>query len=421
MSKLADRIKAKQKALKETKDSSAADVLTQKAEARKIIAAKKEAIDKQSSTLADRLKKKQEAKQAEIEAETDETDEALPEEERSALAEKLDELKAQYEDLISRVNLTDIIEDVTSLGSDIEELPEEVEAVRQRGYRFHAYLEGKVAVLAEKWDDVNDRIETWLEQESEDLDDEVATAKALIVKSATDTYTPVHQKIAAQLETVLETTTAAVEAAEERIKALYTRTRREVSETQSQLRKITKYLDQVEAASFDMTANEAIYMVAEAEWDDNGDKPDGFIYVTNKRMVFEQNEKTGKRFGMFGGKQTQQVLWEVDFDVIDQVVPEDRGMMGGKDMMHLKMSGGDYAELTAEIKGGIDASYWAQQVNRAVKGFIEQDSAVEPDPELIERLRNAPADCPNCGGTLPQLDAGDMQVTCEYCGTVVRI
>ncbi|MCA9912880.1 MAG: hypothetical protein KC496_06010 [Anaerolineae bacterium] len=91
-------------------------------------------------------------------------------------------------------------------------------------------------------------------------------------------------------------------------------------------------------------------------------------------------------------------------------------------MMHLKLgAGAPYAEITCEIKGGIKSDFWAQQVQRAVKGYISSESTVEPDPELIERLRNAPTDCPNCGSVLPELSAGDTQVTCAYCGSVMRI
>jgi hypothetical protein len=124
----------------------------------------------------------------------------------------------------------------------------------------------------------------------------------------------------------------------------------------------------------------------------------------------------------FGGKQVQEVLWEVALDTIEKIVPEDKGMFGGKDMMNMKLgAGAPYAEIVCEIKGGIDSKTWAKQINRAIKGFISQESTVEPDAELIERLRNAPTDCPNCGGVLPKLAAGANEVTCPYCGTVVRV
>ena len=107
---------------------------------------------------------------------------------------------------------------------------------------------------------------------------------------------------------------------------------------------------------------------------------------------------------------------------VEQVLNEDKGLFGGKDFMILKLgSGAPYAEIKAEVKGGIDSKTWAQQVKRAVDGVIAQESNVVPDPELMERLKNAPTACPNCGGVLPKLMSGQTEATCKYCGSVMRI
>jgi len=196
---------------------------------------------------------------------------------------------------------------------------------------------------------------------------------------------------------------------------------REVSKTASQLAQVNKQLDWLDAADVELNASEGLFMAAEAEWDDNRDKPEGFIFVTDQRIIFEQSEKKGGMLG-FGGKSVKEVLWEVEHGQVEKVIPANEGIGGGKDMMTLKLgSGAPYAEIICEIKGGIEADYWAQQITRATKGYISQESAIEPDPELIERLQNAPTDCPNCGGVMPKLSAGDTEVTCQYCGTVVRI
>src|SRR5690606_10389450 len=100
-------------------------------------------------------------------------------------------------------------------------------------------------------------------------------------------------------------------------------------------------------------SGESVFIAAEAEWDDNRDKPDGYLFVTNQRVLFEQNEKTGKKFGMFGGSQTQQLLWETPLNAIEQITPEDKGLFGGKDLIHLKLgSGAPYAQIKLEVKGG---------------------------------------------------------------------
>lgn len=411
-SSLADRMRMKKKALKSNSKDEAENV---KSAIASHLASKKKDAESKGNSLAARIKAKSEA----IQDEDDDGDE-LSEEETAALESSVASAKSRYEDLIKRVKMTSIVRETSSLGNQIEGLPEKIEEIRQRGYKFRSYLENKIDVMADRWDEINDRVEKWLEEESEELDDELAKCERYNRR--------IGSKITSRTESTLESFNAVldemetqVEASEEKIKALYEEVRGEVSKTNSQLSQVTKHLDWLDEADVTLNAGEGLYIAAEAEWDDNRDKPEGYIFVTDQRVVFEQREKKGGMMG-FGGKKVQEVLWEAALDTIEKITPEDKGMFGGKDMMNIKLgAGAPYAEIVCEIKGGIDSKAWAKQINRAVKGLINQESTVEPDAELIERLRNAPTDCPNCGGVLAKLAAGADEVTCQYCGTVVRV
>lgn len=403
---LADKMRKKRQALKgEAVEQDAEDM-------RAHMMSRREKAEEKGSSLADRIRSKADDKEADDDDE-DEEDEIDDEE----LAAAIEEAKTRYEDLITRVQMTTIIREVSALGNDIETLPESIDRVRSRGYKFRSYLESKIEVMAEQWDAVNDRIEQWLDEEADELDDELADAEKAyrrLKRRATESRLETLNGYLDELESQLE-------ASEEKIQALYEEVQREVSTTTSQLSKVNKQLDWLEGSDIELGATEGLFMAAEAEWDDDRDKPEGYIFVTDQRILFEQSEKKGGMLG-FGGKQVKEILWEVPHDSVEQVVPENRGMMGGNDMMILKLgSGAPYPEIVCEIKGGIEAEYWAQQVNRAAKGYITQESAIEPDPELIERLQNAPTACPNCGGVLPKITAGDTDVTCKYCGNVIRI
>lgn len=372
--------------------------------------ARKEKAEKKASSLRSRMVSRAD----EIDDDTDEDEDEIDDEELSAA---IDAAKARYDDLVKRVQMTDIVRETTALGSKIEGLPETIDGVRSRGYKFRSYLENKIEVMAGQWDDINDRIERWLDEEAADLDDELADAEKA--------YRQLNRrKTESRLEALngaLDTLESQVESSEGKIKAVYEALDREMSTTANQLRTVNQQLDWLEGADVKLNAGEGLFMAAEAEWDDNRDKPDGFIFVTDQRIIFEQSEKKGGMLG-FGGKNVKEILWEVPHNQIEKVVPANEGFGGGKDLMTLKLgSGAPYAEIICEIKGGIEADYWAQQVSRAAKGLISQDSAVEPDPELIERLQNAPTECPNCGGVLDKLMAGANEVTCKYCGNVVRV
>jgi hypothetical protein len=65
---------------------------------------------------------------------------------------------------------------------------------------------------------------------------------------------------------------------------------------------------------------------------------------------------------------------------------------------------------------------WVKMIGRASSGEYSTDRAVPIDPKEIDRIRNAPRQCSNCGAafTAPIL-RGQSDLTCEYCGQVTPI
>jgi hypothetical protein len=68
------------------------------------------------------------------------------------------------------------------------------------------------------------------------------------------------------------------------------------------------------------------------------------------------------------------------------------------------------------------ANDWLQMIGRARSGGYVQDRAVDISQEELDRVRNAPQSCPNCGASFaaPVL-RGQMDISCQYCGKVIRI
>ncbi len=142
----------------------------------------------------------------------------------------------------------------------------------------------------------------------------------------------------------------------------------------TQVSKLEWMLKIRDEAGFAFAHDESMYLVAEAEWVNKQDNPNGFLFVTNQRIVFEQKEKTGKKFGLFGGKQTQDVKLDFPLSSVTHVEPENKGFLGGKDLLHLKLGApATFADVTIEVKGGVSAKDWAEHIQRAVRGDIESE------------------------------------------------
>ena len=57
---------------------------------------------------------------------------------------------------------------------------------------------------------------------------------------------------------------------------------------------------------------------------------DGVLYLTDRRVLFEQKERTGAFLGLFGGRNQQALTWAVALTDIEDVRAEDRGIFGVK-------------------------------------------------------------------------------------------
>lgn len=409
---LAEKLRAKKAAQEAAGEAEKPMTLAEKLRAKK---AAQEAEGK-PMTLAERLK----AQHGEDE-DDDEGDE-LPEEEAAELETAVSEAESKFKELIRKVKLSDLASSIAQLGNDTTELPSAIEAVRDRGYAYRSYLEYKVDVLEEQWKDMDEDLTNWVENESQELEDDLEHVEKLVERLTGAGITAGAQRLLGRTQSAIEVLEEKIEAAEEHIEDQYESIQREVDNTKRQLNEMNWIVDMKEEASFDFGAAEEVFLVAKAEWDDGKDKPDGLIFLTNHRLVFEQKEKTGKRFGMFGGKETQDILWEVPIDSVEDAIPTNKGLLGGKDMVTLKLgAGAPYAEIVVEVKGGVASKFWAKQIKRMATGNAEDERAIEPDPEMIQRLQNAPTDCHVCGGKLPKIVEGQSEVECMYCGASIRI
>lgn len=137
---------------------------------------------------------------------------------------------------------------------------------------------------------------------------------------------------------------------------------------------------------------EDVRVAADAEWvagQGRDEAPDGTLYLTDKRLIFEQDEKVGKRLGLFGGKQVREVEWAINLSEIGGVRAKNAGMLGGRDMLYFDHGGREY---TLEVKGRASNDDWAAYIERAKAGAfpVTVPDVAAPDDaghrEILDRL-----------------------------------
>ncbi len=346
--------------------------------------------------------------------------------ESNPIAAEMETLQRQWKSLFERISLPDISHTVTEVSDKVHKLPEEIVRVRQRGYVFASYLEQKRDVLGKRWDNAKYNIQSAVHAEANTFQTEYNRIDSLMVEAGRLSATPaLLQNHLPALKQRIQDLEDRIEATERKLAADLGSLPADTDQTISQLANITWYLDQKDEASFKFLAGEALFLAAKAEWVQTGkgkNDPDGILYLTDQRLIFEQKETTGKTLGLFGGKKTQELEWEIALNLITEVKAENKGFFGGKDMLYFTLkSGAPFSQITVEVKGGVACKFWAAQIQRMISGNTKDERAIQPDAEELEAIKKAPTACPSCGGTLPMLVAGQRQLDCVYCGTVIRV
>lgn len=151
----------------------------------------------------------------------------------------------------------------------------------------------------------------------------------------------------------------------------------------SRLDMIERDLTWLEDASFTLGDDEYLVMADEAEWVKTGNEqrdPNGILYLTDKRLLFEQKEVTEKRFGLMGGGEQHELERSYDLTQLGRV-----DAIG--DQLHVTLRSGNQRDAEVFTIFG-DPATWDAQLGaycalppRVVMTFI-------PDGELPDGMED---------------------------------
>jgi len=97
---------------------------------------------------------------------------------------KLDELQDQLGDLQESLLLTDVHNDMGDIETTLSLLPAEIEELHTRGYVFRSFLENKVKVLTEQWEEMDDRVSREVSRRQRELERETDVAESALRQAA---------------------------------------------------------------------------------------------------------------------------------------------------------------------------------------------------------------------------------------------
>jgi phage shock protein A len=335
--------------------------------------------------------------------------------------QRLSRLQDRLSSVQNTLAFTAINNETSEMEAKLALLPPELEALRTRGYVFRSFLERKAGVLAEQWVPVRERVLRESNLRRRELEIEARAASTALHAAATGDTGAL-----ARAEGAINTLEAKANAAQSALRALYQPVRDNLNGTVKQVEQIRWLLDQLDEASFRLRPAEDPIAACEAQLlESEKDGPKGVLYLTDERLIFERKEEIATKKVLFittEKQKVQELVLELPVGQIESTKSSDKGLFGHKELLELVFT------PEADLSGarlrlfGADNEEWAALIGRVKSGEIDKERTRPKEEATVEELRSVPTKCPTCGATLSvQVVRGMREITCEYCGSVVRL
>ncbi len=320
-------------------------------------------------------------------------------------------LQAEVNGLQDVVTLKAVREDLAGIENDMRSLERMLASLRARGYLIEKSLEVDITILATQWERINTNADLILEGQTKLLNEQMVgiqktMAELLGMAAKMDAARPLYM----QVKSGIASTEAQADAADDAVIATYDAYADVVETVSAHLQWVGWMLDALSTAGFQLLATESGVAATEAVWERPGLEPEnGILFLTDQRLLWEDRVDDFELKLEQPLKHIQEVKKEMEESTGQEYLTFDLG------------ANGPYPTVRFTL-GAPVADAWLKMIGRARAGDYTTDRAVEIDPAELERIRNAPGQCSNCGaGLTAPILRGQNEIICEYCGQVTRI
>ncbi|MGD8627391.1 MAG: hypothetical protein PVJ34_22855, partial [Anaerolineae bacterium] len=222
-------------------------------------------------------------------------------------AERFDDLRSEWNDLSSRTSLKHLHDEIEDVSGKIEKLATQVSEFRGRGYRYRRAWEEQAQALGEGWPARRRQALRLLREQADDMEDLVQEIEELCDHSR------LSEGSLDQLESKLERLDSQIDSAERNVRGAFDSLSEQIYALQRELDEVEYLLDSLDTVSFDLYPDENGVAACEAVWTNHPDEPEGILFLTDGRLIFEQREKKATKKLLFittESELVQEKLWE---------------------------------------------------------------------------------------------------------------
>lgn len=338
-------------------------------------------------------------------------------------------LQSKVGDLQGSVRLTKARDAVEDFQTTVNGLAQRIVTLRTRGYAFEKDMENQAQAFVQSWALLYPNLQSQINVQSSALINSLRPIEMQMPQLTAAASNPAAARgLLGSMQSAINMLEVKVSATEKTIEGMYDQFNNQVYQFTKHLNEIEYLVTQLAEATFQLLPTEGGIAAIKAVWCKTGKEqkgdPEGVLYLTDQRVLFEQKEEivTKKVLFVVTEKQKVQKLQvECPVTLVDKVDISKQGMLKNEDHIEIRFASGAPVEV-AHFHIWQDNATWLQLINRAKSKDFDKGRAVAIDQAAVDKVKAAPGQCPSCGGNILQVVMRGMDsLTCEYCGYVIRL
>ncbi len=346
------------------------------------------------------------------------------------LANDVRSLQSELDSLQSKVRLASARDTLEDLESAASGLAQRVKELRARGYVFEKGLEDQATDLANRWSSLRPMIVQQIDSQAAALALDMNSLESQMAQlNAWASDPDVARPMVTQLQQSLSALASKTDAVERSMTGMYDQFKDQLDKLGEHLQQIDWMLTRLAEASFQLVPSEGGINAVAAVWSKQGkqskDDPEGVLFLSDQRVLFEQNQEIATKKVLFIATEKQKVqklLLDVPVAKLENAKASKQGFLSHEDHLDLNFAAGAPVRSAHFHINGQACEQWQALLGRAKARDFDRDRAVAIDTEQIERVKAAPTHCPNCGSPITQTVLRGMDsLKCEYCGNIIRL
>jgi len=320
-------------------------------------------------------------------------------------------LQTEVSGLQAVISLKEIRAELSNLEHDQGVLERNLASLRARGYLIEKNLESDVKILSSQWERIKTNADIALQSQTKLLGDQMAQIQknmSLLLGKISNLGEA--RPLFLQVKSAMASIEAQADAADDAVMVTYDQYADEVESFAAHFEWVEWMLDAIASASFKLLATESGIVATEATFHAPGlDPENGILFLTDQRLLWEDRVED------------YELKVNLPLKLISDVKIEADSINNTHSLIFKSENSAPYPEILFTLALPVGDA-WVKMIGRACSGEYSTDRAVPIDPKEIERIKNAPRQCSNCGAafTAPIL-RGQTDLPCEYCGQVTPI